>query len=300
MELQTPTSKLTQFDAAANRNGACTVQISGGLGNQLFQYAAARALSLRNRSETVLDISFFNRGRHRAFELGGLPIDASVNSGVRAPRFLQYLSSLTQKVCRFESTYREASFHFDPKFHSLQTPVRLEGYFQSERYFAEFREALLQELAPPQPEDKESLKLAKQMVAMDSAVMHVRRGDYISNPKASRIYCECTIDYYSRAMQMIPGNDAILVLSDDIAWARDNIPPVKRLIFPEINSSRSALADLWLMTQARHHIIANSTFSWWGAWLSTKGDAINIAPKQWFQDPDIDDSDLTPDNWIRI
>jgi hypothetical protein len=100
-------------------------------------------------------------------------------------------------------------------------------------------------------------------------------------------------------MERLPTSNPVLVLSDDLPWARENLPAIRPLVFPEAKLDRPGLADLWLMAQATHHIIANSSFSWWGAWLAAKG-GLKIAPRRWFHDPTMNDTDLTPEEWIRI
>ncbi len=281
---------------------ACTVVVSGGLGNQLFQFAAGRALSLRTGATLQLDVSFYDQGRHRSLELDKLPVNASFVSsqGGGGLTAFRRCRSFLRKALRAEKTWREPFFHYDSKFEEITPPVVLEGYFQSERYFAEWQDIIREELCLPEPRDAESRKLASQMAGVSATVLHIRRGDYVTNPKASQIYAACPIEYYRKAMEMIPGNDPMFVFSDDIPWAKANLPDIKPLVFPESDVVRPALADLWLMTQGQHHIIANSSFSWWGAWLSAEPRGLTIAPSRWFNDSSINDHDLIPASWIRI
>ncbi len=279
---------------------ACTVRVSGGLGNQLFQYAAGRTIALRTDSQLQLDLSFYNKGRHRTFELDKLPIEAEFNQpagGFSATRGFQ---NLFRKAFRTEKTYREPHYHYDRRFESVQSPVTLEGYFQSERYFASHAVFIRAELAIPEPQDAESQNLARQMAEVTPTALHIRRGDYVTSPKNSQIFASCPIDYYTQAMEQVPDNGPVFVFSDDTDWVKQNLPAVKPLVFSAANSLRPALADLWLMTQAHHHIIANSSFSWWGAWLAGDQKGVTIAPRKWFNDAAVNDSDLIPDDWIRL
>ena len=278
----------------------CLLRLSGGLGNQLFQYAAGRSLALRTGAKLVLDISFYDKGRHRSFELTSFPIQAEVRNASSGNSTILRRMNLFRSVFSRERVYREPHFHFDPSFESLRPPVTLEGYFQTFRYFAEIEHQIRQELKVPVPVDRETLRIDQQMADSDSTVLHIRRGDYVSSSKVSRIYSECSMDYYRNAMESISGSAPVLVLSDDLHWAKTHLPKVKPLLFPSVADVRSGLADLWLMTRARNHIIANSSFSWWGAWLAKPGVGKKIAPKRWFNDSSVNDGDLIPADWIRL
>ena len=279
---------------------ACIVGVSGGLGNQLFQYAAGRTIALRTDSQLQLDLSFYNKGRHRTFELDKLPVEAEFIRSAEGFSATRHCQSLFRKAFRTEKTYREPHYHYDRRFESVQSPVTLEGYFQSERYFASHAAFIRAELAIPEPQDAESQNLARQMAEVTPTALHIRRGDYVTSPKNRQLFASCPIDYYRQAMEQIPGNGPVFVFSDDTDWVKQNLPAVKPLVFSAANSLRPALADLWLMTQSHHHIIANSSFSWWGAWLAGAQKGLTIAPRKWFNDAAVNDSDLIPDHWIRL
>lgn len=272
----------------------CTVRISGGLGNQLFQYAAGRALSLRTESQLELDVSFFHRKRKRDFELLHFPICALIASQP------SWLSRLRSKASRDASVFCEKHFHFDPELTALRSPCTLDGYFQSERYFESHAACIRRELACPPSVDAVTCSIARSIQESGATSLHVRRGDYVSNPKAAQLYHLCTVDYYRQALEMIPGNAPVYVFSDDLDWAKQHLPPIKPLVFPTGAEKRSAIEDMWLMTLASNHIIANSTFSWWGAWLAEPTNGLKIAPRQWFIDEAVDDRDLIPASWIRL
>tara|TARA_R110002049_G_scaffold46487_1_gene135142 strand:- start:88475 stop:89326 length:852 start_codon:yes stop_codon:yes gene_type:complete len=271
-----------------------TVKLSGGLGNQLFQYAAARALALRSDARLILDTTFYRSRRHRDLELDAFPIQADgvLSSGT--------LSKLVRKFVAKSDGYREPHFHFDPQLTQLNPPVVLDGYFQSERYFNDQAPTIRGDLRCPEPVDDQIRQLGQRIRDSGATSLHVRRGDYVTNKNASGTFCTCTMDYYRNAMERIPGDDPVYVFSDDLAWAKENLPPVKNLIFAESDRARRGLDDLWLMTHARNHIIANSTFSWWGAWLADSQDGLTIAPVHWFVDESTNDRDLIPAHWIRV
>lgn len=280
----------------------CTVRLSGGLGNQLFQYAAGRSLSLRTQSRLRLDTSFYWRARRRAraLELPQFPIAAEIEPiPHRFPR-LHRAKAAYRRTREIKATYREPSLRFEPSFLSLRAPVVLEGYFQSERYFLEFADQIRAELAIPAPLDQASLETGRRIRETQATALHLRRGDYVSDPRAQARYASCPLSYYHQAMERVPGCGPVFVFSDDLDWAQQNLRPIKPLVFPDRSAPRSGLTDFWLMSQAQHHIIANSTFSWWAAWLGRSERGITIAPARWFNDPQFDDTDLVPRDWIRL
>lgn len=280
----------------------CTVRLSGGLGNQLFQYAAGRALSLRTGAGLRIDTSFYwrKRKRSRPLELPQFPVAGEVDPIPKNFRMANRFRSALRRKLEAKTTYREPHLHFDAAFDSLQAPVVLEGYFQSDRYFRDFAGQIRHELWIPAPTDEASLRIAEQMAQCEATSLHIRRGDYVTDKSAQQIFASCTPDYYHRAMERIPGNDPVFVFSDDLDWAKANLRDVKPLVFPSDSSPRSAMADFWLMSRTEHHIIANSTFSWWAAWLADPDKGMTIAPAQWFRDPSVPDADLIPEDWIRL
>ncbi len=266
--------------------------INGGLGNQMFQYAAGRALALRLGVPLELDISFYGAGRHRSFELGKFGIVAAM--AAKRGLFAKLLGG-KDALPEFD----EAHFHFDPRFDDLHSPVKLEGYFQSPRYFAGYSENIRRELTPPNPVDRETLALGARMGGEGSISLHVRRGDYVSKPSAASVFSQCTLDYYRKALKQLPADLPVYVFTDDLVWAKSNLEFGRALIFAGDRPVVTGLGDLWLMTKASHHIIANSTFSWWGAWLKT-AIGTTIAPTPWFKTDENSDVDLIPENWLKI
>ena len=239
----------------------------------MFQYAAARALSLRLGVSLTLDLRFFDRGRHRRYGLDALPLSHHTVLGSQgASRWARLLAPLQHVTRRMTSpavaVYREPHFHVDEAFFSLRAPVRLEGHFQSERYFASASAMLREELMPPPADDPLSRDIAHAMAASESAALHVRRGDYLTEPKNRTLFAECGPAYHAAAMALLPADCTVFVFSDDMGWCREHLPRVRPLSFVDNGQPRSAMADLWLMTRARHHVTANSSLSWWGAWLA--------------------------------
>ena len=263
------------------------VRLEGGLGNQMFQYAAARALAHRHDAGVVFDTSFYETSPNRFFLLDRLGVAARKThpgelAGMRA--------------------YREKSFTWDAVFEELPDGTLLEGYWQSGRYFSGIRESLLEELKPKAPLGAAAQNIADLILGSEAVSLHVRRGDYAADPTTRRYHGLCGIDYYKEAVARITESRPrahFFLFSDDAEWTRQNILPwVPRAVVAGPHAREEE--DLRLMSLCRYHITANSSFSWWGAWLSQNADKIVYAPKKWFAGADLDTSDLIPASWTRL
>lgn len=260
------------------------VLLVGGLGNQMFQYAAARALALRASATLVLDLSWFRTQSKQRFGLDEFAIDAVVldeAAGNSATRRLPVL--------------KERGFHFQPELVAGGVNCYLEGYWQSERYFADAREQIRADFLMPYLATPAGIAESERAVSV-----HVRRGDYVSEPETLAYHGTCSLEYYARAMdllrRLVPGA-RFRVFSDDPGWAQDNLAGSDVNVISEPGSSPHA--DLSLMAQCRHHVLANSSFSWWGAWLSPAG-GTTVAPRPWFLTPDNNTTDLLPPAWLTL
>jgi hypothetical protein len=292
-------------------------RIFGGLGNQMFQYAMGRALAYRNNAKLLLDISFFARSQLRRFALDSFSSDAEIASGQILRRYrLQNACDLLSVVNLFRrpSTesipfFRERFFHFDPVAYQLSAPVCIEGYWQSARYFEDCAPAIRQEFKPKQELSLSDARLAEIMTATPTVSLHVRRGDYVTNPRTNATHGLCSLDYYARAMEYITervDDVRLFVFSDDLEWTQRHLSsaPLKSSFppttFVEANPASGEFRDMHLMSCCKHHIIANSSYSWWGAWLNPSPDEIIVCPQQWFRDPSKDTRDLTHEEWIQL
>ncbi|MCO4839618.1 MAG: alpha-1,2-fucosyltransferase [Rhodobacteraceae bacterium] len=284
------------------------VRIKGGLGNQMFQYAAGRSLALKTGMPLALDLRHYQRAREHGYALGefalaDVPLDAAHLPPVLRDRPLAYcLARLTRRGPQF---LRENGLGFDPAIADISGPVWLEGYFQSERYFLAHAATIRAELTPASPPDAQNARWLADIKADPCAVsLHVRRGDYVRNLKFAAHHGTCTPDYYARALahvaQKMQAEPVIYAFSDDPDWVRENLQlPAKIKVVGHNDASRN-VEDLRLMSACRHHIIANSSFSWWGAWLNPRVEKIVTAPAVWFADPTSVNRDIWADNWVRI
>lgn len=287
--------------------------IIGGLGNQMFQYACARSLSLKTGQDLRLATDQFESyALHNGFELQRVfNIDTQVATKAELRQLLGWQASpalrrlLGRPALRWLADGRwgnEPYFQYWPELVKLRAPLYLHGYWQSERYFQEYADQIRADFVFKTEWDAQDKAVLQRMRAQPCASLHVRRGDY-TNAKNMKVYARCDLAYYREAINLlckrVPGIK-LFAFSDDPDWVEEFLDPefgpieIVRRNF----GSRSA-NDMRLMALADHHIIANSSFSWWGAWLNPSTNKIVVAPKHWFLNG-IDDRDLIPPSWIRI
>jgi hypothetical protein len=293
-------------------------RLIGGLGNQMFQYATARALALRCGAVLKLDLSGFDSvsgNTPRRYELDAFPIEATITSRSDLAQFglksklssvwLNYVRRSLGAVPRnsIHAIYRERHFHFDAGVMTLAAPIYLEGYWQSEKYFLPCADTLRRDFCPTAPLEPQNATFAAAIDAVNSISLHVRRGDYVNDPTTNRYHGVCSLEYYRQAVEYIKARVAaphLFVFSDDHEWCRKQMDFGLPTTFVDANSPDRGYRDMQLMARCRHHIVANSSFSWWGAWLSTWPEKIVIAPRRWFASSEHDTRDLIPERWLRL
>jgi Glycosyl transferase family 11 len=287
-------------------------RLTGGLGNQMFQFAAGYALSLRRGVRLELDTSSYARDALRVFELSAFATPGRVAGPTTLRRMPAKQRGLTGLVRRMTQPtvqsmipiYREPHFEFDASVLTLDAPHALSGYWQSERYFDDARDAVRAAFRTHEPFEPENAAVASDIAQCAMPVsLHVRRGDYVTASAASAVHGTCSIEYYRMAMQTILDQTPqahFFAFSDDPAWTRDNLGETAPITFVSANPPTRGYRDMQLMSSCRHHIIANSSFSWWGAWLNPRDDKRVIAPSVWFAAAKNDTRDLLPAGWERI
>lgn len=287
-------------------------KLQGGLGNQMFQYAVGKFLAEKNNAELKLDISNFGqedkKTTPRKFELKNFNINTKIATREEIKYFKKYKKSnirffrfLYNKIFADDSIYiSQKSYYFDPEILKLKDNIYLNGEWQSEKYFKNIRNILTQEFTP-KIKSYTYEKYIEKIQSTDSISIHIRRGDYL-NKKLLENYGICSLDYYNKAIKLIIekiSNPTFFIFSDDIEWVKENL----KIDFPTIFVSNGEIKDyeeLILMSKCKHNIIANSSFSWWGAWLNQNPNKIVIAPKNWFKNESWAPKDLIPENWLRI
>jgi len=292
------------------------IRLRGGMGNQLFQYAAARALSLRHGVPLRFDMEWFVSRPSgdiarpfilHHFDVVGSPANRHEIFATRchaAGRNDSLLMRLRVPFMGLEwGWYREPHFHYDPGVTGLGKDACLDGYWQSPAYFAEHSDTIRRELSVKSPLAGHNARLADEISSCCSVAVHVRRGDYVSDPSVNGVHGTCSPDYYASAVSLLRARIGVphcFVFSDDPTWVRQSLDLPSPITFVDCNGTAEAHEELRLMTLCRHHVIANSSFSWWGAWLCRHPDKVVVAPARWFNDPSARTDDLIPAHWLRL
>jgi hypothetical protein len=289
--------------------------INGGLGNQMFQYANAKALAMRKGVDFLVDVSLYEKKMmHQGFELGRI-FDLSVSLATKTDRkkvLGMFQSPFTNRILARLPILKNLSKKYicEPHFEywkGLQTcseNAYVFGYWQSEKYFIDHKEQIRHDFSFKPFADSKNIKLALQIKESPCAVsIHVRRGDFLSNPKASAYHGVLSPTYYAAALEYLSKefpNMELFIFSDDMEWVKKKLELGNHQVrFVSHNTGANSYLDMALMSLCDHHVIANSSFSWWGAWLNPSADKIVIAPKSWFIKP-INTTDLIPSSWIRL
>ncbi len=298
------------------------VKLMGGLGNQLFQYAAARRLAHLHQTTLRLDITPFKHYENtspseyykiRAYELKhfriqevfATPEDIARIKGSSKKGLARIAFRLIQRLKPYYRwpIFRETHLKpFDPNI--LKTPknVYLDGYWHSEKYFVDIQDVIQREFTIKYEQDPQSREIAERIANTQSVSIHVRRGDYILDPETNRFHVIYNLDYYKKCVSYIAEkvtNPHFLVFSDDPSWVTEHLHLDYPTTIVTHNDATRDYEDLRLMSMCKHNIIVNSTFSWWAAWLNTNPDKIVLAPREWFQ-VNYDTRDLLPENWIKV
>lgn len=285
----------------------------GGLGNQLFQYALGRRLSLLRDAELKLDLSYYalkNVGTIREYQLNLFNIKEKFATNEEISYFTGDYSNPIQRVQYqfrrlFEKniiTVEKKLFVYDPDVITSKNSY-FDGYWQNQKYFEPIKNILISDFSLRNPLSGSLIQLENEIINSDSICLHVRRGDLISNNKARLFLGFSDISYYLQAVENIAKDvysPSFYIFSDDISWCKENIKlkfPVK---FVSELTQDSISDDFWLMTRCKHYIIPNSTFSWWAAWLNQGAHKIVVAPERWVNDPNTDYSDFIPQNWRKL
>lgn len=278
------------------------IGMQGGLGNQMFQYACGRWLSLKLNRPFLLDI-------HKLCEVpapGITPRYYSLDVFKAEPNIICLAPESRAQI----PTFNEENFLFNPGlFPTLQNvpptqPVYLNGYWHTDKYFGDIRNELLNDFVVVESHRQEVQGFAQQLKGVTSVCVHIRRGDYISNPTAQAFHGVPGVAYVDRAIEILKSkvqDPHFVIFSDDIAWCREHLSHLQPATFMDSSSEgRKSALHLYFMSCCRHYIVANSSFSWWGAWLGQQEDSVVIAPSQWFLNEQVDTSDMVPSSWIRI
>lgn len=286
-------------------------RLNGGLGNQMFQYAIAKKLALKFNTEVVIDPSVVENSEFRKYSLAQFKFPQRMIKNSEQIIFNWKPALISQKlfykIARIilkPVVIHESQFTYDSSvLIQAKKNTYLDGFWQTEKYFSDIRTTLLEDFSIKTPLANKNLELADRIKSANSVSIHIRRGDYVTNPKALAHHGICSLDYYSKAIDYISKevkNPVFFIFSDDMPWVKENLKITFPVFYVDNNTEDNGFEDLRLMSFCKHNIIANSSFSWWGAWLNTNASKIVISPNKWFLNPSMNYSDIVPSNWIKL
>ena len=275
-------------------------RLFGGLGNQMFQYAAGKALADRLGVDLALDFrTIDHRGTRRLTHVFDLDIqDAAKLPPAKHENAVRY--ALWRSMGKSPKFRRETGLGYNPGFETWGNDSYLHGYWQSEAYFTSISDHIRHAFVPTPTASQANVAIADQIAARTSISLHVRRGDYL----ALGAHGVCSEAYYNAALDEIVKRldtpASVFVFSDDPQWAHDNLPLPYEKIVVDINGPETDYDDMRLMSKCQHNVIANSSFSWWGAWLNSNPSKIVTAPTNWFAAGGMENPDILPDSWLAV
>lgn len=288
-------------------------KLIGGLGNQMFQYAAGRYLSHLHQTELYVDTSYLTKNPNGAYtkrdlELSVFNLDLKIATPEDIKKFSIESSNKYSRALQrhlpilFTNLYAaESGIQYQKEFLNYPKNTYLDGFWQSERYFKPIESILIKEFTPKESLNLDNQNWLNQINASESVSVHIRRGDYISNKNAQQHHGNLGIDYYTNALKLLTDTHKeikVFVFSDDLNWCKENLKIDIPTYFVDANQKQNFHFDMYLMSQCKHNIIANSSFSWWAAWLNQNQNKKVIAPKNWFADQTLNTKDLIPSSWI--
>lgn len=287
------------------------IRIQGGLGNQLYQYAFGRSLSLHSGRPILLETRNISRDSSRKYELSAFNIKEEF-PGLFTKWCVRWAASESSgnlfrtlfPPARNYKIIKDKETGFDPSIFNLENGTLIfEGYWQSFKYFTSCQEIIKNELTFKTRPSSINAQWLETIKSSESVAVHVRRGDYVTNPKCKDLHGICTLDYYKKAADYLTrhvDDPCFYIITDDPEWARNELTlPVATKVIDH-NLGKTDNEDFRLMTYCKHFIIANSSFSWWGAWLAFNPEKIVIAPKKWFKIDNFPPEDRIPEDWVRL
>ena len=288
------------------------VKLKGGLGNQLFEYATARRAAYSNNTALKVDLANYSPLTERRYSLPFFNVKVEIASKdeiefLKPPSRKSFYGVLRWLIKFFKPYYAlhhvtERPISFDSNILKARNNTYLEGYWQSENYFIDIRPLILKELSLKNPLSAKAGAWAKEITAINSISIHIRRCDFITNKHISEEYETCGTEYYLSAMRYMTSkveNPKFFVFSDDIQWAKENIFTDNPISYVS-DGTLEDYEELALMSLCRYNISSNSSFGWWGVWLNNHSNKIVIAPKKWFRNPARDDKHIVPESWLKM
>lgn len=284
-------------------------QLMGGLGNQMFQYAAGKSLSDKTGIEFSIDFDCPYRHIKYRYNLDVFKLKvksasaADIWKSKPKTKVLKRLFMMTGKDYNCKLVTEKKDFVFDPEFFGIEDGSYVRGFWQSEKYFKDIANTIREDFSFVSEPEGRNKEFADQIASSQSVSLHIRRGDYVKVAETNSLHGVCSISYYKQAINILSEkiqNPVFFIFSDDMDWVKENFSIQAEHYYVDENNAATNFEDLRLMSLCRHNIIANSSFSWWGAWLNASKSKIVVAPKQWMNDPSFETPDLIPASWIRL
>lgn len=285
-------------------------RIIGGLGNQMFQYAIGRNLASKMKTNLKLDVKSFDNYSLRSYGLNVFNIHENFATKKELRKFKLFDNTIAKRIkpilpdsLKYSIYLEKKEFCFDPEIYEMKGHLYLKGYWQNPKYFEDIEEIIKNEFTiKTKPKGKNQEFLLK-IQKCNSVALHVRQGDFVNNLKTYKKHGICSLNYYKKATRIIKdkvNEPYFFVFSDNPEWCTKYLKIDSPAIFMSHNNQNKDFEDLRLMKNCKHFIIANSSFSWWGAWLSNNPQKIVIAPKKWLNINSVKTTNLIPENWIKI
>ena len=280
------------------------IKLSGGLGNQMFQFATGYSLAKSKNVDLYLDLSWFNRRHlHNGFELNKV-FDIFSRVSILNNDFSFRSFNFKEFLNKIDITYQifnEPHFNYTPEITNISDHCFLKGYWQSENYFKDYFDDIKKIFSFNKVLDKFNSKIVEEIYKNNSISLHIRRGDFLL--KKNENHQTDLKNYYSSTINEASKlyiNPKFFVFTDDPKWVSKNFIVNDNYIVVNINQGANSFLDMYLMSLCKTNIIANSSFSWWGAWLNKNDDKNIFAPKNWFNDKSIHINTLIPSSWKII
>lgn len=284
-------------------------QLMGGLGNQMFQYAAAKALANATGKQFKLDFDCPYQHVKYQYNLdvftlkGEMATAADLRAAKPKKRWMRRLYMLVGKNPNGRLVQEKKDFQFDQAFFAAPDGSYMRGFWQTELYFKNIEDEIRKDFSFRIRPAGRNIELTDEVLSCTAVSLHIRRGDYVKVAATNHFHGVCSPEYYKAAIEYIEmnvSNPVFFIFSDDMDWVKSNFNIQSKHAYVDCNNAATNYEDLRLMSLCRHHIIANSSFSWWGAWLNPRKDKIVIAPKRWMKDEQFNTHDLIPASWLRM
>ncbi len=295
------------------------VRFTGGLGNQMFQYALGLHLSIKNKTDLKIDTTLLlDRSEpHEIVTHRNLAIDIlNVKLNIASQKDIWHFNGKSHKniFCKIANKISwqfrknnliiEKERNFQPSILALSDNKCLVGAWQSEKYFKSIEQEIRKQYTFKETLTGIAGELANQIQAKNSIAIQVRRGDYVTSPVYSKTLGAMPVDYFKKGFELLQSKtniNHIYFFSDDINWCKENLklPITSTYVEAEFPGLKFG-TYLHLMSLCNHFIIPNSSFGWWGAWLGKKEEKIVIAPGQWYKDSSLKSEDIVPESWIKL